>query len=473
MEDALLNLTPAAIVVVGARGLVAFANAGAVRLFGSDPVGLVLDELVSPLARDAFAGYRAALSATEPPMTMFFDAEFRHADGRGVWIECQGVNLTRHPRVKGMALSLVDATPHRQQLDELARLSVTDPVTGVGNRTLCMRRLEHALRELPECVVCSVDLDQFKSVNDGFGHDSGNRVLKAFAAHLTATLPDGAEVWRIGGDEFMAMIPGSLTPSLLELIGRLVRLELALEDESADPLAITASIGVTLGGKRQVDAVVQEVDIAVFVAKIRGRQQAVVYSADAVRELGDYRARSQALYELQEVNRRLHAEARTDALTGLANRRALAEVEPLIVGNPGSRWATCAVLFIDVDHFGEYNKLYGDRAGDLALQAVAAALQALARETDLTYRKGGDEFVVILPYTDFPAAWVVAERIRAKIAQLSIAHAKGGPDKQISVLVSVGVVRPGDAVASAVAATGGEAMRAKSARRRGCLIASL
>lgn len=297
--------------------------------------------------------------------------------------------------------------------------------------------------------------------------------MKAFAARLTATLPGGAEVWRTGGDEFMAMIPGPLTPSLLDLIGRLARLELAREDESADPLAVTASIGVTLGGKRRVEAVFQEVDIAVFVAKIRGRQRAVVYDADMTQELGDYRARSHALYELEEANRRLHIEARTDALTGLANRRALAEVEPLIVGNPGSQWATCAVLFIDVDHFGEYNKLYGDKAGDLALQSVAAALRSSARETDLTYRKGGDEFVVILPYTDFPAAWVVADRMRATIAQLGIAHAKGGPDKQISVLVSVGVVRPGDAVASAVAATGGEAMRAKSARRRGCLIASL
>ncbi len=472
LEHALLSLAPAAFVVVGAHGLVAFANPGAVRLFGLDPVGVVLDELVSPSARDAFTAYRAALFATEPPATMFFAGEFRHLDGRGVWIECQGVNLARHPRVRGLALHLVDATPHRQQIEELARLGVTDPITGLGNRRQCMQRLEVALRELPECVVCAVDLDQFKSVNDRLGHDRGDRVLKAFAACLTAALPGGAEAWRVGGDEFMAMIPGSLTPSLQEAIGRLARPELDPEEAGAEFGAVTASVGVTLGRKRRLDAVVGEVDVAVFVAKLRGRRQVVAYDAGAAQELENYRAHGEALYELEEANRRLHAEARTDALTGLANRRALAEVEPLVVGNPGSRWATCAVLFIDVDHFGRYNHLYGDKAGDAALRTIAATLQASARDTDLVYRKGGEEFVVVLPCTDFPVALVVAERMRKKIAQLGIAHADGGPDKQITVLVSVGVVRAGAAVESAIAATGDEAMRAKSAGRRGCVVMS-
>ncbi|MCB2020632.1 MAG: diguanylate cyclase, partial [Burkholderiaceae bacterium] len=117
-------------------------------------------------------------------------------------------------------------------------------------------------------------------------------------------------------------------------------------------------------------------------------------------------------------------------------------------------------------------KEYGDRAGDIALQAIASGLQAAARSTDLVYRKGGEEFVVILPHTDFAVAWAVAERMREKIAQLDIVHAEGGPDKKVSVLVSVGVVRPGGAVASAVVASGDEAMRAKEAGRRGSVVGS-
>ncbi|MBE2242631.1 MAG: diguanylate cyclase [Burkholderiaceae bacterium] len=472
LERALLNLVPAAIVVVGASGRVVFSNACAKRLFGTDPTGMVFDELVSSPMRDAFTGYRAALSAIEPPPTMYFEGEFRHADGRGVWIECQGVNLTQHPRVKGLALSLVDASAHRQQVEKLARLSVTDPLTGLGDRRQCLHRLETALRELPQCVVCSIDVDQFKQVNDRFGHDRGDRVLKAFAVYLAATLPDDAEVWRFGGDEFMAMIPGPLTPQLLDRIKGLARLELDGDDACPGLAAVTASIGVTLGGQRRADAVAAEADVAVFLAKVRGRQQAVVYDADAARELDEYRARGRALGALEGENRRLHAEARTDALTGLANRRALAEVEPLVVGNPGSRWATCAVLFIDVDHFGRYNHLYGDKAGDDALRFIADALQASARSTDLVYRKGGEEFVVVLPHTDLPVARAVAQRMRATIARLGIAHADGGPDKRVSILVAIGVVRPGDAVASAVAAAGDEAMRAKSAGQRGCVVES-
>jgi len=472
MQPALLGLAPAAIIVVGAHGQVNFANAAAARLLGCDPSSLTLDDLASPPARDAVTGYRTALSGSAPPMTMFFSGEFRHVDGRALWIEIQGVNLTSHPQIRGLALSLVDATPHRQEIEALSRLAVTDALTGVGNRTHFMQSLEAALRDLPECVVGSIDVDQFKSVNDRVGHAEGDRVLVAFARRLVGALPDKAVVCRVGGDEFAVVIPGALTPALREAFGQLARVELAPDLGSDEVKFVTASIGLTLGGKRNIHAVTQETDVAVFVAKIRGRQQVVVHDADTARELRAYRGDSEAIDRLAEQNRRLHAEARTDALTGLANRRALAEVEPLIVGNPGSRWATCAVLFIDVDCFGRYNKLYGDRAGDLALQAIASGLQAAARSTDLVYRKGGEEFVVILPHTDFAVAWAVAERMREKIAQLDIVHAEGGPDKRVSVLVSVGVVRPGGAVASAVVASGDEAMRAKEAGRRGSVVGS-
>jgi diguanylate cyclase (GGDEF)-like protein len=87
-----------------------------------------------------------------------------------------------------------------------------------------------------------------------------------------------------------------------------------------------------------------------------------------------------------------------------------------------STWSACAVCFIDIDHFGRFNKRHGDHAGDVALRAVARRLRQVAREGDLLYRKGGEEFVAILPHTDYRVALGVGERMREAIQALGIRH---------------------------------------------------
>lgn len=472
LDRALLELSPAAIVVVGTQGQVSFATPAASRIFGRDLKGRAWADLAVPQCREATHGYLGALASSEPPMTMFNLGEYRHIDGRSLWLEIRGVNLARHPDVGGMVLELADATQHRLEVEELGRLAVTDALTGLGNRAHFVSQVEAALGKSPRYVAGLFDIDQFKSVNDRHGHETGNRILQAFARQIAGALPSEAAVCRMGGDEFAFVIPGELTAALRSAIEQLT--SVALDSESTAPAvaAVNASIGLTQCGEGDdIDAVMNALDVALYVAKIRGRRQVVVYSAEAAQELRNYRRGAEEFGQLVKRNQQLHAEARTDALTGLANRRALAEVEPLVVGNPGSRWSSCAVLFIDVDHFGRYNKLYGDQAGDLALQAIATGLQDSARKTDLVYRKGGEEFVVVLPHTDFAVAWVVAERMRAAIRRLGIAHADGGSDKVISVLVSVAIVRPGSALGTAVAASGDEAMRSKEAGRRACVVA--
>lgn len=471
IHQLLLELSSAALLVVDERGLVIFATPAAARLFGHDLKGLAWASLAAPESMPAMRGYLGALARSDSAGSMFASAEFRHVDGRALWLEIQGTNLLPHPQVAGLVLVLTDATQHRQQIDELRRVAVTDALTGLHNRTYFVRHLETMRLQSEDCVAGFVDLDQFKRVNDGHGHAAGDRLLQAFAQRMVEVLPAEAVICRTGGDEFAFAIAGSLTPALSDAIESLRSIVVEPESADAAALSIGASIGVTQAGLRDVDTVIGEADVAVYVAKIRGRGQIAVYSADAAREFDVYRSGVRELGQLVESNRRLHAEARTDALTGLANRRALEEVEDLVVGNPGCRWARCAVLFVDVDHFGRYNKLYGDRAGDLALRAIGRRLQSSAREADLVYRKGGEEFVLVLPHTDLDVALAVAQRIRSNIRELGIEHADGEPDKLISVLVSVAIVPAGDPVGAAVAAAGDEAMRAKNAGRRDRIVA--
>ncbi len=123
---------------------------------------------------------------------------------------------------------------------------------------------------------------------------------------------------------------------------------------------------------------------------------------------------------------RRHAElAATDALTVLANRRALDERLEAEWRRAARERQPLSVLMIDVDHFKAYNDQYGHPDGDVALQAVARCIQAnLRRPGDLAARYGGEEFCVVLPGSDLGSANVVAETIRHAIQALDIPHAR-------------------------------------------------
>jgi diguanylate cyclase (GGDEF)-like protein len=175
------------------------------------------------------------------------------------------------------------------------------------------------------------------------------------------------------------------------------------------------------------------------------------------------------LRSLREENLRLHEESRTDAGTGLPNRRALAEVSQVRVGTDGSNWSTCSTIFIDLDHFGDFNHRYGDAAGDLALGEVARALRSAARSEDLVFRKGGEEFVVILPDASANEALGVAQRIGAAIRALDITHA-GSPSGVLTALLTVTEVQACSLIHEAVARAGNAAMRFKSSGVRAAVL---
>ena len=116
--------------------------------------------------------------------------------------------------------------------------------------------------------------------------------------------------------------------------------------------------------------------------------------------------------ELARANRRLDVLGRTDALTGLANRRqgfALAEVELQRFRRSGR---PAVLVILDIDQFKNINDRYGHPAGDAVLRAIAEVLRAACRSTDVVARYGGDEFLLVLPDLQLPAVEAIADRIR-------------------------------------------------------------
>jgi len=145
---------------------------------------------------------------------------------------------------------------------------------------------------------------------------------------------------------------------------------------------------------------------------------------------------------LMAVAGRLRVMASTDALTGLANRRAFEE-------GLNDAWqaavrtrAPLSLLMIDADCFKTFNDAYGHPEGDCALQAVAGCIRrCLYRPGDLGARYGGEEFAVLLPGVDAAGALVLAERIRGAVLALGVAH-RDNPAGIVSVSIGVAVARP-------------------------------
>ncbi len=149
----------------------------------------------------------------------------------------------------------------------------------------------------------------------------------------------------------------------------------------------------------------------------------------------------------------LYAQAYTDALTGLANRRSLAEVESKVAGSPPADWQRCGVIFVDIDRFAEFNVLYGFQAGDQALKQVAAALKRAGRDHDQAYRASGEQFVMVLPGAEPETVDQVARQVLDGIHDLCIPHAKG-PTGSLSALVIGTSLMPGESVGAAIVRTG-------------------
>jgi diguanylate cyclase (GGDEF)-like protein len=132
----------------------------------------------------------------------------------------------------------------------------------------------------------------------------------------------------------------------------------------------------------------------------------------------------------------LSHDALIDALTGLGNRRTFDQRIAADVARAMRHNQALSLLMVDLDHFKEINDRYGHTTGDTVLSAVGVMLQDSLRVADIACRYGGDEFAVILPETTKTEAWLVAEKLRIGLQELSIVSSQG---QQISVRASLGV----------------------------------
>ncbi|MCU0269321.1 MAG: diguanylate cyclase [Acidimicrobiales bacterium] len=292
----LVDLSSDLLLLVDGEGVVQFANQTLTRALGHDCdllVGRRWIELVHP---DDATATEASLAELRPGSRRAtqWRARLRRADEGTRLFELHAVDQRADPIIRGIIVSGRDVTDLaameaelRRRNEELAHRAEHDELTGLLNRAAFNGAVSTALspladrrtagdRRSDDVVVLYCDLDDFKPVNDRFGHDAGDHVLRTIADRLRATVRDDDLVARYGGDEFAILCSGAGAPDetgVAHLVDRLrgaVRLPI---DIGGEPVAVEVSIGVTRGRRGdQVDLVVAAADKAMYEHKRSGRR---------------------------------------------------------------------------------------------------------------------------------------------------------------------------------------------------------
>lgn len=170
----------------------------------------------------------------------------------------------------------------------------TDSLTGLRNREFFTRKLTELTGESSRFALAVADIDHFKSINDGFGHSRGDVILREFGQRALAISREGDMLFRYGGDEFTALLPGADIDEAESFAFRLLRECSAREFQGSPPLSVTLSIGVAVfpGDGNSARELFDAADRRLYSAKREGRNR-VVSSDDDLSDYGsgDYEGR--------------------------------------------------------------------------------------------------------------------------------------------------------------------------------------
>lgn len=194
--------------------------------------------------------------------------------------------------------------------------------------------------------------------------------------------------------------------------------------DSGDPCAKDKQVSLPDGA---------EIHLEIFTYPILDDEGRVSHVIEYTR---DITGRKKAEEEKQRLIERLEHLSRTDSLTGLINRRALADNLLYELDRAKRYGSELSLVLCDIDNFKEVNDTSGHDAGDRALQILSALLKTILRKTDIAGRYGGDEFMLILPQTSLSGAESLADKILSEIRNADIGSRHG---KQIRLSVSIGV----------------------------------
>ncbi|MGB3382766.1 MAG: diguanylate cyclase domain-containing protein [Rhodanobacter sp.] len=269
-----LDLMPDAVCVVDAEGRLLYVNASFERILGYAPaevLGRRIFELVHPEDREATLRQAGQVMAGE--LQRHFRNRYIHRDGHSVDIQWSARWLPEYGVRIGVAHEVTELRRNERELEHRA---THDLLTGLPNRHRLHVELQYAIANAAETgsglAVLYLDLDGFKAVNDRAGHATGDRVLREVGQRLQQGLRQGDLVARVGGDEFVALLPGCRDSRAARTIADDLRARLGLPCTLPDgPFRPDASIGIACYPRDGTDAeaLLAHADRAMYISKRR------------------------------------------------------------------------------------------------------------------------------------------------------------------------------------------------------------
>ncbi|MBW8370020.1 MAG: EAL domain-containing protein [Thiobacillus sp.] len=288
----LLSAMNLGILFVAADGRVNYHNPAFSRMWmieeGAALIGLPVNEVLaqsaSTLARpDHFSRHLLSVLETHELSDSY---EIQMTDGR-VITELDYPVRDREGRFIGHLWIYEDVTRERQTADQLVYLAERDALTGLYNRHRFQQELARTMLETDrhqmQCAVMFFDLDEFKTINDSYGHRAGDALLIRVAGEIGALVRRNEVLARLGGDEFAILLPAVQNNEAEALAERVVRAiaQIPFRFEGQN-LRLTTSLGIAYypGHAADADDLVARADIAMYQAKDAGKNTWRVYRAD-------------------------------------------------------------------------------------------------------------------------------------------------------------------------------------------------
>jgi diguanylate cyclase (GGDEF)-like protein len=286
---------PAGILLVGPDGKIRLANKTAANLLSRperDLVGANVKENEWALLREDGTPYGRGESPLIRALTLKLPVRNVvvgiPGPGEPTWLLMNAEpEVTPEGELTQVICSFLDVTEGRRAEEEIEHLAYHDSLTGLPNRLLFVDRIEVALSKArysrEPLMVLVVDIDRFKMINDSLDHRAGDTLLQQFGARLRHCVQDGDTVARLGGDQFLILMPrigsASAIPSIAERILEAVRRPFHIEGRE---LFVTASVGISLfpDDGDDVATLLQCADTAMNRVKREGRDAYTLYRPD-------------------------------------------------------------------------------------------------------------------------------------------------------------------------------------------------
>ena len=246
----------------------------------ADP-GLWLQQLHPQDREGALADEERFLKSGEGTRSFSDTYRLRHRNGATVWVRDDAMVLWDHEGHATWHGVLVDVTPEKRLEERLEHQAFHDALTGIPNRKLFQDRVGHALdqRQAGQVAVLFIDLDNFKIVNDSFGHASGDQVIVAVAKRLQSCARSGDTAARVGGDEFALLVENVTAAQVTALADRVIDAVSAAKVEiSGHAVTVGASVGIAIAGPGEsTETLLRNADLAMYEAKLQGGDRYVHY----------------------------------------------------------------------------------------------------------------------------------------------------------------------------------------------------